>query len=251
MSHDIPDQNQHPTGDGIAHLINHTPALPLLEAVVRYMEENTTQADRVFFASCVVQSLKAQRPVHQHPATISQAERIHATLHLEANRHPCACCDRHALNPDNPADCAAYTGTTDTPDGCEDTETPRLTPEGSVHQIRVATVNEDGYGVAPRLCPCGEESADQTGDCAPWCSPECADTTVQERAVETDRRQKAALKAINAAVNMGHTTFERLFLKWDSVDCPTCAVALDFTSPVSDFSAEVEVSCDCFGTVFL
>jgi hypothetical protein len=73
-----------------------------------------------------------------------------------------ACCDRHALNPDNPDECAAWLNSPDTPDGCEPVD-------------EAPTVLEDGYGIAPRLCHCGEEALDQTGDCAPFCSAACAD----------------------------------------------------------------------------
>lgn len=40
------------------------------------------------------------------------------------------------------------------------------------------TVHADGYGVPVRTCSvCGDDSADQTGECADWCSPACADVS--------------------------------------------------------------------------
>jgi len=237
MSHDIPDQNQHATGEAIAHLINHTPALPLLEAVAVYLKENATDGDLCFFASCVVQSLKAQHPVHQRAATINDAERIHAALVANANGEPLPCCDRHALNPDSPDECAAYTGTTDTGDGCEDTEAP--------------TVHADGFGVPVRTCSvCGDDSADQTGECADWCGPACAEAITADDTPEYERRQKAAVRAINAAVNAGHTSFSALFLQWEFVACPTCGDDLELSSE-DGFKSHIVALCDCFGEVVL
>jgi len=78
MSHDItPDQ--HPTGDGIAHLTNlcgEVAPSVLLEAVKTYLHNNATPADLCYFA-CVLRDSTELNKAH--------AEAVHSLLQIEAN----------------------------------------------------------------------------------------------------------------------------------------------------------------------
>ena len=176
MSHDIPDQNQHPTGDGIAHLnalVMEVSPMLLSQAVVQYLGENATPADLCFFASCLKQQFTTT-----HAARLAEIERVHQVLIAEANAPKVRSLTDSIQR-------AADMGTLDggfLPRFVCDCEKPNLHPHDVICRCgrdddddEPPTVLQDGYGIAPRLCSCGEESLDQTGDMAPWCSAECAD----------------------------------------------------------------------------